>query len=260
MVFYKTEEEIELLSKSNMLVARTLGEISKVIRPGISTLMLDRIAEEYIRDHGAKPGFLGYDGFPNTLCISVNDQVVHGIPSSYELRSGDVVSCDCGVLWNDFYGDSAYTFAVGEVSAPVMDLLRVTKEALLKGIEVAVEGHRLGDVGHAIQQHAESHGYSIVREMVGHGVGRDLHEDPQVPNYGRVGRGRKLKSGLVLAVEPMVNLGRRQIYQGQDGWAILTADGQPSAHFEHTIVVRKGKAQILSSFEFIENELNKLDN
>jgi methionyl aminopeptidase len=256
MIFYKTEEEIALLAESNMLVAKTLGEISRNIRPGISTLKLDQLAEAFIRDHGAKPGFLGYDGFPNTLCISVNDQVVHGIPSSYELRDGDIISCDCGVLLNDYYGDSAYTFAVGDVAPETRRLLQVTREALYKGIEVAVEGNRLGDIGYAVQQHAEADGYSVVREMVGHGIGRNLHEDPQVPNYGRQGRGMKLKSGLVIAVEPMVNMGKRDIYQAKDGWAIVTGDGLPSAHFEHTLVIRKGKAQILSSFEFIE-ELHK---
>ncbi|MFA8434403.1 MAG: type I methionyl aminopeptidase [Marinifilaceae bacterium] len=258
MIFYKTEEEIELLSESNMLVAKTLGEISRTICPGISTLKLDQIAEEFIRDHGGMPGFLGYDGFPNTLCISINDQVVHGIPSSYELRDGDIVSCDCGVLMNGYYGDSAYTFPVGDVDSETLKLLRVTKEALYKGIEVAVEGQRLGDIGYAVQKHAELQGYSVVREMVGHGVGRDLHEDPQVPNYGRQGRGLKLKSGLVIAVEPMVNMGKRDIYQAKDGWAIVTEDGLPSAHFEHTVAIREGKAQILSSFEFIEEEINQL--
>jgi methionine aminopeptidase, type I (EC 3.4.11.18) len=252
VIFYKTEEEIDLMSKSNNLVARTLGEISKAIAPGISTLYLDKIAEEYIRDNGAKPAFLGYDGFPNTLCISVNNQVVHGVPSSYELKEGDIVSCDCGVLLNSFYGDSAYTFSVGTVKPEIQRLLKVTKEALYKGIEKAVEGNHLRDIGFAIQKHAEKNDYSVVREMVGHGIGKSLHEDPQVPNFGRPGRGLKLRDGLVLAIEPMINLGKKDIYQENDGWTIVTADGQASAHFEHTIVVRKGKAQILSGFEFIE--------
>lgn len=256
MIFYKTEEEIALLEESNMLVARTLGEISKSICPGISTLMLDQIAEEYIRDNGGKPGFLGYDGFPNTLCMSVGKQVVHGIPSSYELKEGDILSCDCGVLLNGFYGDSAYTFSVGEVKPEIKSLLKVTKEALYKGITNAVEGNHLGDIGYAIQEHAEKHGFSVVREMVGHGIGKDLHEDPQVPNFGRQNRGLKLKNGLVIAIEPMINLGKKDVYQDEDGWAIITADGLPSAHFEHTIVVRNGQAQILSSFEFIEEYNN----
>jgi methionyl aminopeptidase len=256
MIFYKTEEEIALLEQSNMLVARTLGEISKRICPGISTLMLDQIAEEYIRDNGGKPGFLGYDGFPNTLCMSVGKQVVHGIPSSYELKEGDVLSCDCGVLLNGFYGDSAYTFSVGEVKPEIKSLLRITKEALYKGITNAVEGNHLGDIGYAIQEHAEKYGFSVVREMVGHGIGKDLHEDPQVPNFGKQHRGLKLRNGLVIAIEPMINLGKKEIYQDEDGWAIITADGLPSAHFEHTIVVRNGQAQILSSFEFIEEYNN----
>ncbi|BAX79529.1 type I methionyl aminopeptidase [Labilibaculum antarcticum] len=253
MIFYKTEEEIELLSMSNLLVAKTLGVISKEIAPGISTLKLDKIAEEYIRDNGGKPGFLGYDGFPNTLCVSINSEVVHGIPSNYELKEGDIVSCDCGVLLNSFYGDSAYTFTVGIVAPNVRQLLKVTKEALYKGVEQAVEGNHLGDIGFAIQRHAEQNSFSVVREMVGHGIGKNLHEDPQVPNYGKKGRGLKLREGLVLAIEPMFNLGRRDIYQDSNGWAIVTADGKPSAHFEHTVVVRKGKAKILSSFEFIED-------
>ncbi|PCH71563.1 MAG: type I methionyl aminopeptidase [Bacteroidales bacterium] len=253
MIFYKTREEIELLSMSNLLVAKTLGVISKEIASGVSTLKLDRIAEEYIRDNGGKPGFLDYDGFPNTLCVSINSQVVHGIPSSYELKEGDIVSCDCGVLLNGFYGDSAYTFTIGSVTPKVQQLLKVTKEALYKGIEQAVEGNHLGDIGFAIQKHAEQNSFSVVREMVGHGIGKNLHEDPQVPNYGKKGRGLKLREGLVVAIEPMFNLGERDIYQDSNGWAIVTADGKPSAHFEHTVVVRKGKAQILSSFEFIED-------
>tara|TARA_R110001583_G_scaffold15005_5_gene62199 strand:- start:31480 stop:32253 length:774 start_codon:yes stop_codon:yes gene_type:complete len=256
MIFYKTEEEIALLEQSNILVARTLGEISRRICPGISTLMLDQIAEEYIRDNGGEPGFLGYDGFPNTLCMSVGKQVVHGIPSSYELKEGDILSCDCGVLLNGFYGDSAYTFSVGEVNPEIKSLLKVTKEALYKGITNAVEGNHLGDIGYAIQEHAEKYGFSVVREMVGHGIGKDLHEDPQVPNFGRQDRGLKLRNGLVIAIEPMINLGKKDVYQDEDGWAIITADGLPSAHFEHTIVVRNGQAQILSSFEFIEEYNN----
>jgi methionyl aminopeptidase len=252
VIFYKTEEEIDLLKKSNNLVARTLREISKVIAPGVSTLYLDKIAEEYIRDNGGQPAFLGYDGFQNSLCVSVNEQVVHGVPSSYELKEGDIVSCDCGVLLNGFYGDSAYTFAVGIVKPEIQLLLKVTKEALCRGIEKAIEGNHLRDIGFAIQKHAEKNNYSVVREMVGHGIGKNLHEDPQVPNFGKRGRGLKLREGLVLAIEPMINLGGKEIYCQDDGWTVVTADGQASAHFEQTIVVRKGKAQILSGFEFIE--------
>ena len=256
MIYYKTADEIELLRKSNMLVARTHGEMAKLIEPGVSTLKLDKVAEEFIRDHDAEPGFLGYQGYPNTLCISINDTVVHGIPSSYELREGDVVSIDCGVLMNKYYGDSAYTFTVGEVKPEVVKLLEITKESLYKGIEKAVVGSRLGDIGYAVQNHCENHGYSVVREMVGHGVGTKLHEKPEVPNYGRRGSGIKLKKGLVLAIEPMINLGKKEIYQMDDGWTIKTRDGLPSAHFEHTVAVDQGKADILSSFEFVEEVLS----
>lgn len=257
MIFLKTEEEIELLRISNQLVGQAHGEVAKIIAPGVSTLKLDKIAEEFIRDNGAEPAFKGYGGFPNTLCVSVNDMVVHGIPSSYELREGDIVSVDCGVLKNGFFGDSAYTFAVGEVAPEVEALLRVTKESLYKGIELAVENQRLGDVGYAIQKHCEDHGYSVVREMVGHGIGKNLHEDPQVPNYGKRGRGTKLKEGMVLAIEPMINLGKRNIKIESDGWTAKTIDGKVSAHFEHSVVVRKGKADILSTFAFIEEALKE---
>ena len=246
MIFVKTGEEIELLRESNRLVGMTLGEMAKHIRPGISTLELDRIAEEFIRDHGAEPGFLGYGGFPNTLCISVNDVVVHGIPSEKcVLQEGDIVSIDCGTLKNGFYGDSAYTFEVGEVDEEIRKLLRVTKESLYKGIGKAVAGMRIGDIGHAVQSHCEAEGYSVVREMVGHGVGHDLHEEPQVPNYGRQGQGVKLKEGMVIAIEPMINLGKRHIYQEADGWTIRTRDKKPAAHFEHTVAVGKNSADIL---------------
>lgn len=255
MIYYKTPEEIELLRLSNMLVARTHGEIAKIIRPGITTLELDKVAEEFIRDNGGEPGFLGYGGFPNTLCVSVNDTVVHGIPSKYELKEGDIVSVDCGVLMNGYYGDSAYTFAIGEIPDDVKKLLQVTKEALYLGIEKAVAGNRLGDISFAVQQHAESHGFSVVREMVGHGVGRKLHEKPEVPNYGKRGRGVKLKKGLVIAIEPMINMGKKEIYQENDGWTVKTRDGMPSAHFEHTIAVMDGQADILSSFQFVEEVL-----
>ena len=243
MIFVKTAEEIELLRESNQLVGKTLGELAKHIRPGISTLELDRIAEEFICSHGALPGFKGYGGFPNTLCISVNDVVVHGIPSAKcILKEGDIVSVDCGTLKNGFYGDSAYTFEVGEVSEEVRKLLRVPKES----------GMRIGDIGHAVQSWCEASGFSVVREMVGHGVGRDLHEEPQVPNYGRQGQGVKLQEGMVIAIEPMINLGKRYVFQDNDGWTIRTRDKKPAAHFEHTVAVGKKGADILSTFEFIE--------
>lgn len=253
MIFVKTAEEIELLRESNQLVGKTLGELAKHIRPGISTLELDRIAEEFICSHGALPGFKGYGGFPNTLCISVNDVVVHGIPSAKcILKEGDIVSVDCGTLKNGFYGDSAYTFEVGEVSEKVRKLLRVTKESLYKGIEKVMAGMRIGDIGHAVQSWCEASGFSVVREMVGHGVGRDLHEEPQVPNYGRQGQGVKLQEGMVIAIEPMINLGKRYVFQDNDGWTIRTRDKKPAAHFEHTVAVGKKGADILSTFEFIE--------
>ncbi len=257
MIFYKTDDEIELLRLSNMLVARTHGEVAKLMKPGVSTIKLDKIAEEFIRDNGGIPGFLNYGGFPNTLCISINEQVVHGLPSKRELREGDIVSVDCGAILNGFYGDSAYTYGIGQISAKNEKLLRVTKESLYKGIENAMVGKRLGDVSYAIQEHVTKEGYSIVREMVGHGVGRKLHEEPQVPNYGKRGQGIKLHSGLVIAIEPMINMGTREIVQLEDGWTMATKDRKNSAHFEHTIAVRNGKADILSSFEFIEEVLNK---
>ncbi len=256
MIFLKTDEEIELLREANLLVARTLAEVAKLIRPGVSTLELDKVAETFIRDHNAEPGFLGYHGFPNTLCTSVNEQVVHGIPNKKPLKEGDVLSVDCGTLLNGYYGDSAYTFCVGEVKPEVKALLDATKESLYKGIENAVEGKRLGDVGFAIQNYVETRGYSVVREMVGHGVGKNLHEAPEVPNYGRRGNGVKLKSGMVIAIEPMINLGKRNILQENDGWTIRTVDRSVSAHFEHTIAVRKDKADILSSFKFVEEVLS----
>jgi methionyl aminopeptidase len=256
MIYIKTEEEIELMRQSNMLVSETLAEIAKVIKPGVSTLQLDKLAEEYLRDHGGEPGFLGYNGFPNTLCTSVNSEVVHGIPSDFQLKEGDIVSVDCGVKLNGFYGDSAYTFEIGEVEATTRDLLKTTKEALFIGIEMAREGNRLGDVGNAIQKHAEQRGYSVVREMVGHGLGKHLHEEPEVPNYGRRGSGVKLKKGMVICLEPMINLGERYIKQDQDGWTIRTRDDKPSAHFELAVAVQKGEALVLSTFDLIEAELN----
>jgi len=257
MIQYKTDEEIRLLKQSSLLVGKTLAEVAKLIRPGIKTIELDKIAEEYIRDHGAVPGFKGYGSFPNTLCISVNEQVVHGIPDKRELKNGDIVSIDCGTIMNDFYGDSAYTFAVGEVDKEILLLLERTKESLYKGIEMAVCGKRIGDIGFAIQSYTEQFGYGVVRDLVGHGLGRSLHEKPEVPNYGKRGTGVKLKEGMVLAIEPMINLGTKDIIQEKDGWTIRTADRKPSAHFEHDVAIRKGKAEILSTFEFIEEVLNK---
>ena len=256
MIYYKTEEEIELVRKSSLLVAKTHAEIAGLIKPGITTLALDKIAEEFIRDNGGVPAFKGYGGFPNTLCMSPNEQVVHGIPNDRSLENSEILSVDCGVVMNGYYGDSAFTYEVGEVDVETKKLLKVTKESLYKGIEQAVAGNRIGDIGYAVQQHAESFGYGVVRELVGHGVGRSLHESPEVPNYGRRGRGFILKEGLVIAIEPMINLGKRGVVQHNDGWTITTIDNKPSAHFEHTIVVRKGKAEILSSFEEIEKKIN----
>ncbi len=255
MISLKTEEEIEIQRESSLLVGKTLAEVARHIRPGIKTIELDRIAETFIKDNKAVPGFKGYGGFPGSLCISVNDQVVHGIPGTYELKDGDIVSIDCGVLKNGFYGDSAYTFEVGEVDADIKKLIKTTKESLYLAIEQAVEGNRTGDIGYAIQSYIEPFGYGIVRELVGHGVGRQLHEKPEVPNYGKRGSGVKLKSGMVLAIEPMINLGTRAVKQEADGWTIRTADGKPSAHFEHDVAIRNGKADMLSSFEMIETVL-----
>lgn len=256
MIFLKSDEEIEFLRISNQIVARTLAELAKIIAPGISTLQLDKIADEFIRDHGAEPNFLNYGGFPNSICTSVNEQVVHGIPSDKVfLKDGDVISVDCGAYINGFHGDSAYTFCVGEVKPEILDLLRATKESLYKGIEQAEEGRRLGDVGFAVQSYCEERGYSVVREMIGHGVGRKLHEAPEVPNYGRKGNGVMLKSGMTIAIEPMINLGSRHLVFEKDGWTTHTLDRKPSAHFEHSVAIRRGKADILSSFEYIEQVL-----
>jgi methionyl aminopeptidase len=256
MIYYKTEEEIELVRKSSLLVAKTHAEIAGLIKPGITTLALDKIAEEFIRDNGGVPAFKGYGGFPNTLCMSPNEQVVHGIPNDRALENSEILSVDCGVVMNGYYGDSAFTYEVGEVDAETKQLLKVTKESLYKGIEQAVAGNRIGDIGYAVQQHAESFGYGVVRELVGHGVGKNLHESPEVPNHGRRGKGVMLKEGLVIAIEPMINMGTKRILQHNDGWTITTIDNKPSAHFEHTIVVRKGKAEILSSFDEIEKKIN----
>ena len=251
----KTEEEIELIRKSSLLVGKTLAQVARHIAPGVQTIKLDRIAEEFIRDNGAVPGFKGYNGFPYTLCISVNEQVVHGFPGNDNLEDGDIVSIDCGVLMNGFYGDSAFTFGVGNVAEDVQLLMQRTRESLYKGIEKAVAGNRVGDIGHAIQEYVEEFGYSVVRDLVGHGLGKELHEKPEVPNYGRRGHGPKLKEGMVLAIEPMINLGTRAVVQEMDGWTIRTADRKPSAHYEHDVVVRSGKAEILSTFDYIEEAL-----
>src|SRR6056297_1977071 len=253
----KSAEEIELIRENNLLVSNTLAEVAKMIKPGITTAALDKRAEEYIRDHGAKPGFLGYGGFPNSLCTSVNDEVVHGIPSDYELKEGDIISIDCGTYMKGFYGDSAYTFEVGEVDQNILNLLKTTKEALLKGIEMATAGNRVGDVSHAVQTHAEAQGYGVVRELVGHGLGSQMHESPEVPNYGKQGRGTKLKEGLVICIEPMINLRTRNVKQDRDGWTIRTMDGTPSAHYELAIAITKEKADTLSTFDYIEKELTK---
>lgn len=255
MIYYKTEEEIDLIKESSLLVAKTHAEVAKLIQPGVSTLVLDKIAEEFIRDNGGVPAFKGYSGFPNTLCVSPNEQVVHGIPTNDPIESGTILSLDCGVKKNGFFGDSAFTYEVGEVAKDVKELLKITRESLYKGIEVAVAGNRIGDIGYAIQNHAEKNGFTVVRELVGHGVGVNLHESPEVPNYGKRGRGIKLHEGLVIAIEPMINMGVKEINQLNDGWTIKTADLKPSAHFEHTIVVRKGKAEILSSFDYIDKVL-----
>jgi methionyl aminopeptidase len=252
MLVYKTEKEIEIVRRNNQLVSRTLAEVAKLIKPGVTTIELDKRAEEFIRDNGAVPGFLGYGGYPNTLCTSVNDQVVHGIPSDYVLKDGDIISVDCGTYMEGYYGDTAYTFPVGEISDELKSLLKVTKESLFKGIENAVEGKRVGDIGNAVQLHAEKAGYSVVREMVGHGLGKNMHEAPEVPNYGRRGRGVIIKKGLVLCIEPMINMGSKNIKQDNDGWTIRTVDGKPSAHYELAVAVDKGKADILSTFEYIE--------
>ena len=256
MIYYKTEEEIDLIRESSLLVAKTHAEIAGLIKPGVSTLELDEVAEDFIRDNGGIPAFKGYNGFPNTLCMSPNDQVVHGIPNDKYLKDGQILSVDCGVVMNGYYGDSAFTYEVGEVDIQIKQLLKVTKESLYKGIEMASAGNKLGDIGYEVQKYAESFGYGVVRELVGHGIGKNLHEAPEVPNYGKRGEGILLKEGLVIAIEPMINLGKRGVVQHNDGWTITTIDNKPSAHFEHTIVVRKGEAEILSSFEEIEKKIN----
>lgn len=252
MVFYKTEDEIDVIRKGALILSKAHGEVASIIREGITTGELDARAEEYIKDHGGRPSFKGYNGFPYSLCISVNSAVVHGMPGKYIIQSGDIVSIDCGVFFEGFHSDSAYTHAIGEVAPEVKKLLAVTKSSLYSGIEKAVAGNRIGDISATIQQECEKEGYSVVRELVGHGIGRSLHEAPEVPNYGKRGQGLKLQNGLILAIEPMVNLGTKNIVQEGDGWTIRTKDNKPSAHFEHTVVIRKDKAEVLTSFEYIE--------
>ena len=271
MIYLKTDEEIELMREANQLVGKTLGEVAKHIVPGVSTLQLDKIAEEFIRDNGAVPAFLGYGGFPNSICASVNDQVVHGIPSSKMiLKEGDVISVDCGTILNGFVGDSAYTFCVGEVAPEVKKLLKATKDSLYLGIQCAVEGHRLGDISNAIQTYCESQGYSVVRELVGHGIGRKMHEEPEVPNYGsrfheepfvsyvtKRGTDMLLVPGMIFTIEPMINMGSKNVAFEKDGWTVRTKDRKPSAHFEHCIAIRPDGPQILSSFKFLEEVLGE---
>ena len=256
MIYLKTDEEIELMREANQLVGKTLAEVGKHVAPGVSTLQLDKIAEEFIRDHGAVPAFLGYGGFPNSICASVNEQVVHGIPSSSKiLNEGDIISVDCGTILNGYVGDSAYTFCVGEVDPKVRNLLKTTKEALYLGIQAAVEGKRIGDISNAVQTYCESHNYSVVRELVGHGIGKRMHEEPEVPNYGRRGCGPLLKSGMCICIEPMINMGSKNVVFEHDGWTVRTKDRKCSAHFEHCIAIRPDGPQILSSFDFIEEVL-----
>ena len=262
MIFLKTDDEIELLRQSNLLVGKTLAEVAKLIKPGVTTLELDKVAEEFIWDNGAIPTFKGYPSpyggsFPGTLCTSVNSQVVHGIPNNIPLQDGDIVSVDCGTLLNGFCGDSAYTFCVGEVKPEIRKLLKVTKDSLYLGIQNAVHGKRLGDIGYTIQTHCESNSYGVVREFVGHGIGKEMHEDPQVPNYGKRGSGTMLKKGMCLAIEPMITMGARQIVMENDGWTVRTKDRSIAAHFEHTEAVGVGKADIISSFEYIEQVLGE---
>ena len=255
MSLIKSSEEIELIRESALLVSKTLGMLAKEIKPGISTLKLDSLAENFIRDNNAEPGFLGLYDFPNTLCVSPNDQVVHGIPNEKEIENGDILSIDCGVLKNGYFGDHAYTFEVGEVESNVKQLLTVAKESLYLGIQQFKSGNRVGDVGFAIQNHNELNGYGVVRELVGHGIGKEMHEKPEMPNYGRKGTGKKFKDGMVVAIEPMINLGTSRINQLNDGWTILTKDGKPSVHFEHNIAIIDGKPRLLSTFDYIYESL-----
>jgi methionyl aminopeptidase len=255
MILLKTREEIEIMRQSAQLVSKTLGVLAPLVKPGVTPLQLDKLAEEYIRDNGGIPGFLGLYDFPNTLCMSRNEHVVHGYPNAIPLREGDIISVDCGVILNGYYGDQAYTFEVGEVKPEIKKLLRVTKESLYKGIAKCRAGNRIGDVGYAVQKHAEAHGYGVVRELVGHGLGKSLHEEPQVPNYGKPGKGKLIENGLVIAIEPMINLGTARVKQLRDGWSIVTGDGKASAHFEHDVAVIDGKPDVLSTFDYIHTAL-----
>lgn len=255
MIVVKSREEIEIMRESALVVSRTLGMLAKEVKPGVTTLYLDKLAEDFIRSQDATPGFLGLYDFPNTLCMSPNAQVVHGIPNNKPLEEGDIISIDCGAVKNGFYGDHAYTFAVGEIAPEIEKLLQVTKESLYIGIKELRVGNRVGDVGYAIQQHCENHGYGVVRELVGHGLGRKMHEDPEMPNYGKRGRGKKLVEGMVVAIEPMINLGTHRINQLSDGWTILTKDGKASAHFEHDVAIIDGKPELLSTFQYIYEAL-----
>lgn len=256
MIYIKTREEIELMRESALCVSKTLGMIARELKEGVELSKLDKMAEEFIRDMGGVPSFKGYGGtYPATLCVSVNEAVVHGIPGKYIVKDGDVVSVDCGVKKNGFHGDHAYTFCIGNVKPEVRKMVDVTKECLYLGIEQTCLNNRIGDIGFAIQQHAEKHGYGVVRELVGHGLGRELHEDPQVPNYGRRGTGPKLRNGMVIAIEPMINMGKKEVKQASDGWTIVTKDGMPSAHFEHDVAIIDGKPEILSTFDYVEEAL-----
>ncbi len=255
MIHIKNREEIELMRESALIVSKTLGMLASEVKPGVTTLHLDKLAEAFIRDHGAVPGFLGLYDFPNTLCMSPNAQVVHGVPNNTPLKDGDIISIDCGALKNDFYGDHAYTFAVGEISEEIKKLLEVTRASLYVGIEQFKVGNRVGDVGFAIQKFTEDAGYGVVRELVGHGLGKKMHEDPEMPNYGKRGKGKKFVEGMVVAIEPMTNLGTKNIKQLKDGWTILTADGKPSAHFEHNIAIIDGSPEILSTFDYVHEVL-----
>jgi methionyl aminopeptidase len=257
MIYLKTDAEVELLRESNLLVSKTLAEVATHIRPGITTLALDAVAETFIRDHGALPGFKGYAGFPNTLCTSVNDEVVHGIPSGYTLRDGDIISVDCGVILNGFYGDSAFTFAVGDVAPETQRLLDFTRASLEAGVREAVAGKRIGDISWMVQSTAESGGYSVVRTLVGHGIGKHLHEGPEVPNFGKRGSGVRLQRNMVICIEPMINMGTKNTRTLNDGWTVRTGDGKPSAHFEYAVAVREDRADLLTTFEFIEEVIKK---
>src|ERR1700744_1988003 len=259
-ISYKSAEEIELIRESSLLVSKTLGEIAKIIRPGIQTIQLNKLAETFIRDNGGVPAFLNYHGFPFSLCISMNDQVVHGFPGKRELVEGDLVSVDCGVKLNGYIGDSAYTFAIGEVSDQTKKLMRITMECLDMGVARAIVGNRVGDIGYIVQEHAERNGFGVVKELVGHGVGRDLHEKPEGPNYGKRGSGVKLEEGMVIAIEPMINAGKARVKFWDDGWTVSTSDGKPSCHYEHTVAVKKGKPDILSTFSFVDNVLKEKNN